>query len=157
MIHWSAVVGLVAWFSLGAGGTSSSSSQYLLNAETTVHAESGVGTYDRTIHTELNASVITAGTETSLEVRRDNYMCVLRGARTGDTLALIQGQKCPQSIKGDGFQADLDGILQSGSATLGADKLILTTKWGVRGTVKLGPLSIPVTGAVSTFATGPRI
>lgn len=155
-MHWRVLLGSMAWLTSATEGTSAITDQYLLNAETVVHAESAVGKYDRTLHTEISASLQQAASEVLLEVRRDSYICILRGALAGHTVALIQGQKCPQSIKGEGFQADLDGTLTSGSATIGPHELILTTNWDVHGTVKLGPLSIPVTGTVSTVATGPK-
>jgi len=155
-MQWRILLASVAWLSLGAGGTSSIDGQYLLSAETVVHAESTVGNYDRSLHTELRASLQHSGTEVSLDVRRDNYVCILHGALAGNTVSLNQGQQCPQSIRGDGFQADLAGTLTFGSATVGKHELVLTTKWDVRGTVKLGPVSIPVTGALSTVATGPK-
>ena len=147
----------LAWFAAGADNAHNTLTQYLLSADTTVHAESGVGTYDRTIRTELHASVLISGSDATLRVHRDNYTCILHGAIAGKSLALTQGQKCPQSIRGDGFQAELDGTLQSGAVMLGTNSLMLTTKWEVRGTVKVGPLSIPVTGNVSTTATGQKL
>ena len=157
MTRWSALLGPMAWLISGAGGTPASPGQYVLNAETLVHAESGIGTYERTIRTTLDASLMISGAEASLDVHRDGYACVLRGAAKGDSLTLFLGQRCPQSIRGDGFQADLDGRLKSGSVTISANSLVLTTQWDVRGTVTVGPLSIPVTGTVSTTATGPKI
>jgi hypothetical protein len=155
-MQWRVLLGCVAWVSSAAGVTPEVDGQYLLNAETVVHAESTVGTYDRTVNTELSASLQSSGKEVSLEVRRDGHVCALHGALTGNIVTFIQGQQCPQSIRGEGFQAKLDGTLTSGSATLGAHNLMLTTKWDVRGTVKLGPISIPVTGTVSTVAVGPK-
>jgi len=145
------------WLTAGANNTHAVMTQYLLSGDTTVHAESSVGTYDRTIRTELDATVVISGSDATFRIHRDNYTCLLHGPVTGGTVALVQGQKCPQSIRGDSFQADLDGTLQGGTATLGANNLTLTTKWDVRGTVKVGPLSIPVTGNVSTTATGQQL
>ena len=155
-MQWRILLGSVAWLSSGAGGASAVNDQYLLSAETVVHAESTVGNYDRTLQTELRASLTRSGTQVSLEVSRDGYVCILRGMLTGNAVVLVPGQQCPQSLKGEGFQANLDGKLTSGSATIGTHALMLTTKWDVRGTVKLGPLSIPVAGTVSTVATGPK-
>jgi len=157
MMNSSLLLASLAYLTAGAANAHAVMTQYLLNADTTVHAESVVGTYDRTIRTELDASVLISGSDATLRVHRDNYTCMLHGAVHGDAVALIQGQKCPQSIRGDGFQADLDGTLQSGTATIGANSLMLTTRWDVRGTVKVGPLSIPVTGNVSTIATGKKL
>jgi len=156
MMQRRVLLGSVAWLSLAGAGAPAVNGQYLLSAETTVHAESTVGTYDRSLHAELSASVQSSGSQVSLEVRRDNHVCVLRGALAGNIATFVQGQQCPQSIRGEGFQADLAGTLTFGSATLGAHELTLTTKWDVRGTVKLGPISIPVTGTVSTVAAGPK-
>ena len=147
----------LAWLTAGADNAHATMTQYLLSADTTVHAESAVGAYDRTIRTDLDVTVLISGSKATLRVHRDSYTCVLNGAVTGNALALTPGQKCPQSIRGDGFQADLDGTLQSGAATISPNDLMLTTKWDVRGTVKVGPLSIPVTGNVSTTATGPKL
>jgi hypothetical protein len=158
MTWWSILLGSVAWLASGAGGTSATDGQYLLNAKTDVHAESTVGTYDRSVQAELHAWVRHSGpTEVTLQVRRDTYTCILRGSVAGKGVTLAQGQKCPQTIKGDGFQADLDGTLTSGSAILGARELSVTTNWAVSGTVKLGPLRIPVTGTVQTVAAGAKI
>ena len=157
MMNSSLLLASLAWLTAGADNAHAIMTRYLLSADTTVHAESGVGTYDRTVRTEIDASVLISGSDATLRVQRDNYTCMLHGAVTGNTVALIQGQKCPQSIRGDGFRADLDGTLQSGTATIGASSLLLTTRWDVRGAVKVGPLSIPVTGTVSTTATGQKL
>lgn len=157
MINSCLLLASLAWLTAGADNTPVTVTQYLLSADTTVHAESGAGTYDRTIGTELEVSVSISGSNATLRVNRDSYTCTLRGTVTGKSLVLTQGQKCPQSLRGDGFQADLDGTLQSGAAAFGTNNMILTTMWGVRGTVKIGPLSIPVAGTVSTNATGPKL
>jgi len=157
MINSSLLLASLAWFTAGADNAHAIVTQYLLSADTTVHAESAIATYDRTIRAELDASVLISGSNATLRVHRDDYTCILHGAVTGERVALTQGQKCPQSIRGDGFRADLDGTLQSGAATIGANALTLTTSWDVRGTVKVGPLSIQVTGNVSTTATGPKL
>ncbi len=156
MMPWRVLLGSVVSVSSAGGGASAISGQYLLSAETVVHAESTVGTYDRTVNAELSALLRNSGAEVSLEIRRDNHVCILHGALAGNMVTMLQGQQCPQSIRGDGFQADLAGTLTNGSATIGAHDLMLTTKWDVRGNVRLGPLSIPVTGTVSTVAAGPK-
>jgi len=139
-----------------AGGAPAIDGNYSLTAETVVHAESSAGNYDRTLNTELRASVMRSGAGVSIEIRRDDHICVLRGSLAGTNVTFNQGQQCPQSIGGPGFQADLAGTLTSGSATVGNNTLTLSTKWDVRGVVKLGPVSIPVTGTVSTVATGSK-
>ena len=155
MMRLTALFGAIAWLGLSSEAASTDG-RYSLNAETVMHAESSVGTYDRTINATLEATLKHSGSDVSLELRRDDHVCTLNGALSGNSLFLEQGQKCPQSIKGDGFQADLDGTLQSGSASIVANELRLVMKWGVRGTVKIGPLPIGVTGTLSTTANGTR-
>jgi len=156
MNRLTALLGTLGCLCLGAGGNDAVDGRYLLSGETVVHAESSLGKYDRTLYPELDATLSHAGAKVVVEVRRDNYVCTLKGSVSGASITLFQGQKCPQSIKGEGFQAELDGTLTAGSGTLGTQKLTLTTSWDVRGRVQLGPISVPVTGTLSTVASGPK-
>jgi hypothetical protein len=139
---------------LGGQAFADGGATFRLNGETTVHAESPVGSYDRTFHPTLVATVSGPDSDVAIEVKTDGHACTLHGTRANDAVTLAPGQKCPQSISGTGITADLDGTLTSGSASTAPHALGLHTVWNVRGSVRVGPLAIPVTGTVITDVRG---
>jgi hypothetical protein len=137
-----------------AAAAPSFAGKYKLRAETKVHAPG----YDQTFRLRFVVTVSSgASDDLTFEVRRGPNACTLHGKLEGRRVSFERGQKCPQSIDGEGFHADLDGVLKSGSATFAADgKLSLTTDWEVKGDVYVGPLKIPASGTVHTEGQGPK-
>ena len=130
--------------------------RYSLDADTAVHAESSAGTFDRTVSSTIDVSVGHGDKSVTLDVHHDAYVCRIQGLLSGSTVTFPEGQKCPQSIKESGFRAQLEGTLASGVATFSGTTMKLTTNWNVRGTVMIGPLTIPVSGTLLTTAAGAR-
>jgi len=110
--------------------------QYVMHGPCRVRSTEGFP-FDRTYQPEVHAKVSGPDSDLRIEVSGEGVKCTLRGTKKGSKITLPVGQKCPVHVVRDGIEADVDGVLKSGSGTMTGKDLALVTHWDVDGTVKL--------------------
>jgi len=130
------------------------SGQYTMHGPCRVRSTSGIP-FDRTYDPELIAKVSGPDSDLRIEISGEGLSCTLKGKKTGAKIALPKGQKCPVHTVRDGIEANVDGVLKTGSGTMKGKELSLETHWDVDGTVKLFK-DTKVTGLVDANIKGTR-
>ncbi len=130
-------------------------SSYVMKGPCRVRTTSGP-VFDETFQPTLKAVVSGPDKALTIEVTGEGMTCALKGARVGNNITLPLGQKCPVHVERDGMNADLDGVLTAGSATIVGKAITLKTKWDVAGKVLIVFKKVNVTGVVDSDVKGTR-
>lgn len=144
----------LALFCVPATALAAAGGQYVMKGPCRVRSTSGIP-FDRTYEPELHAKVSGPDSDLRIEISGEGVTCTVKGKKKGSKIELPQGQKCPVHVVRDGIEADVDGVLKSGSGTMSGKELTLVTHWDVDGTVKLFK-DTRVTGVVDANVKGKR-